>query len=124
MGAEKLLRRSLAELSGGELQRAFLARALINKPEIIFLDEPATGVDFLAKNDLCDLLESYQNEYLGNIKPTIVMITHDLASARYHASKVLIINRTIHGLGLPEEVMNENHFQKAFGHVGHHHSYL
>ena len=121
VGAEKLFRRSLAELSGGELQRAFLARALVSKPQIVFLDEPATGVDFLAENDLYDLLENYQNEYLGKIKPTIVMITHDLAAARYHASKVLIVNRTIHGFGLPEEVMNETHLQKAFGHVGHYH---
>ncbi len=124
VGAEKLLRRSLAELSGGELQRAFLARALVSKPQIVFLDEPATGVDFLAENDLYDLLENYQNEYLDDVKPTIVMITHDLAAARYHASKVLIVNRTVHGFGLPEEVMNETHLQKAFGHVGHHHGYL
>ena len=121
VGAEKLFRRSLAELSGGELQRAFLARALVSKPQIVFLDEPATGVDFLAENDLYDLLENYQNEYLGDEKPTVVMITHDLAAARYHASKVLIVNRTIHGFGLPEEVMNETHLQKAFGHVGHYH---
>ena len=124
VGAEKLVRRSLAELSGGELQRAFLARALVSKPQIVFLDEPATGVDFLAENDLYDLLENYQNEYLGDVKPTIVMITHDLTAARYHASKVLIVNCTIHGFGLPEEVMNETHLQKAFGHIGHRHGYL
>ncbi len=121
VGAEKLFRRSLAELSGGELQRAFLARALVSKPQTVFLDEPATGVDFLAENDLYDLLENYQNEYLGDEKPTVVMITHDLAAARYHASKVLIVNRTIHGFGLPEEIMNETHLQKAYGHVGHYH---
>lgn len=126
VGAEKLLRRSLAELSGGELQRAFLARALVSKPEIVFLDEPVTGVDFLAEHDLYDLLEKYQSDYLNNyfdsnVKPTIVMITHDLAAARYHASKVLIINCTTHGFGLPEEVMNEIHLQKAFGHIGHYH---
>ncbi len=123
VGAEKLLKHALAELSGGELQRVFLARALVSNPKIVFLDEPATGVDFLAENDLYDLLENYQNEYLGDIKPTIIMITHDLAAARYHASKVLIINRTIHGFGLPEEVMSEIYLQRAFGHVGHHHSY-
>lgn len=117
VGAVELLGRPLAKLSGGELQRAFLARSLVREPDIVLLDEPATGVDFLAEHDLYDLLEHYQRE----TGATVAMITHDLSAARYHASKVVVLNRRLHGFGLPEAVLNERCLQEAFGHVGHAH---
>jgi zinc transport system ATP-binding protein len=118
VGAEALADRSLAKLSGGELQRVYLARALVRRPAIVLLDEPATGVDFLAEHDLYDLLERYQRETGG----TVVMVTHDLAAARYHAQRVLVLNRRVHGYGLPEDVLCEPCLQEAFGHLGHHHA--
>jgi zinc transport system ATP-binding protein len=118
VGAAQLADRSLAKLSGGELQRIYLARALVRRPAIVLLDEPATGVDFLAEHDLYDLLERYQAETGG----TVVMVTHDLAAARYHASRVLVLNRRVHGYGLPEDVLCEPCLQEAFGHVGHKHA--
>lgn len=117
VGAEKLTRRPLAKLSGGELQRVFLARALVRRPDLVLLDEPATGVDFIAEHDLYDLLEQYQTE----TGATVAMITHDLSAARYHASKVVVLNRTLHGFGPPEEVLREPYLQKAYGHLGHSH---
>ncbi|MDZ7705489.1 MAG: ABC transporter ATP-binding protein [Trueperaceae bacterium] len=120
VGAEGLAQRPLAKLSGGELQRAFLARALIRRPDIVLLDEPATGVDFLAEHDLYDLLEKYQTE----TGATIAMITHDLAAARYHASSVVAMNRRVHGFGLPEEVLCESCLREAFGHIGHSHEVI
>ncbi len=117
VGAEGLLNRALPRLSGGELQRVFLARALARRPALVLLDEPATGVDFLAEHDLYDLLERYQAE----TGATIAMITHDLAAARYHASRVLVLNRKVHGFGLPEEVLCESCLREAYGHLGHRH---
>jgi len=119
VGARHLLKRSLTGLSGGELQRVFLARALVKEPNLVLLDEPATGVDFLAENDLYDLLERYQ-EATG---AAIAMITHDLAAARYHASQVLVVNRRVHGFGCPEEVLREDYLRGAYGHVGHSHDF-
>jgi zinc transport system ATP-binding protein len=118
VGAERLTKRPLAKLSGGELQRVFLARALVREPEIVLLDEPATGVDFLAEHDLYDLLERYQK----GREATLVMITHDLAAARYHASKVAVLNRKLHGFGDPVEVLTQRTLQETFGHLGHEHS--
>lgn len=118
VGAEHLADRRLARLSGGELQRAFLARALVRRPDLVLLDEPATGVDFLAEHDLYDLLERYQ----AHTGATVAMVTHDLAAARYHASRVLVLNRKVHGYGLPQDVLCQPCLEKAFGHVGHHHA--
>ena len=120
VGAERLVNRPLARLSGGELQRAFLARALIREPAILFLDEPATGVDYLAEHDLYDLLEAYQADTGG----TIAMITHDLAAARHHASQVLLLNRKVHGFGAPSDVLTDEALKETYGHAGHGHSVL
>lgn len=118
VGAGGLARRPLARLSGGELQRAYLARALVRRPELVLLDEPATGVDFLAEHDLYDLLESYQ----ADSGATVAMVTHDLAAARYHASMVLVLNRRVHGYGPPEAVLCDECLEQAFGHRHHAHA--
>lgn len=119
VGAGQLEARGLASLSGGELQRVYLARAMVREPKIIFLDEPATGVDTLAEHDLYHLLENYLKR---NPSAVVVMITHDLSVARFHADKVLVLNRRLYNCGDPEEVMTEECLKEAFGHQGHHHS--
>ncbi len=118
VGARHLLDRPLPRLSGGELQRTFLARALIRRPQLVLLDEPAAGVDFLAEHDLYDLLERYQAESGA----AVAMITHDLAAARYHADDVLVLNRRVHGLGPPAEILTEECLKTAFGHRHHDHA--
>ncbi len=118
VGAEHLELRQLARLSGGELQRVYLARALVRRPSLVLLDEPATGVDFLAEHDLYDLLEGYQRD----TGASVAMVTHDLAAARYHADRVLVLNRRVHGFGPPDEVLCEPCLERAFGHHGHHHA--
>ena len=117
VGAAHLSARTLARLSGGELQRAFLARALVRRPTLVLLDEPATGVDFLAEHDLYDLLENYQRQ----TRATVAMITHDLTAARYHSSRVAVLNRRLHGFGTPQETLCDDCLSQAFGHVGHTH---
>lgn len=122
VGAASLADRQLARLSGGELQRAFLARALVRRPELVLLDEPATGVDFLVEHDLYDLLEAYREETAATGTPaTVVMITHDMAAARFHADSVLVINRRLAAFGPPEEVLESDRLREAFGHRFHEH---
>ncbi len=118
VGAAQLAGRPLARLSGGELQRAYLARAFVREPALVVLDEPATGVDFLAERDINDLMEEYQ----ADSGATVVMVTHDLAAARYHADHVLVLNRRVCGFGPPAEVMTEDNLQAAFGHKRHAHA--
>lgn len=117
VGGERFQGRPLARLSGGELQRAYLARALVRAPDLVVLDEPATGVDLLAEHDLHELLDAYQ----ADRGATIAMVTHDLAAARHHASDVLVLNRIVHGFGPPEEVLTGPCLERAYGHAGHAH---
>lgn len=116
VGAEALAERPLGRLSGGELQRVYLARALVRRPRLLFLDEPATGVDRVGEVDLYRYLEAYQAE----TGATVLMITHDLDAA-HHASHVLVLNRRVIGFGPPEGALSEACLRRAFGHLGHPH---
>ncbi|USO01011.1 MAG: ATP-binding cassette domain-containing protein [Alphaproteobacteria bacterium] len=78
-----------AELSGGMLRRAALARAIITNPEIVFFDEPTTGLDPIMSAVINDLISTSVKE-LG---ATAVTITHDLASARKIADRVALIHQ-------------------------------
>jgi zinc transport system ATP-binding protein len=112
-----LARRALAALSGGELQRVYLARAIVRRPRLILLDEPAAGMDVTGEADMYGILEQYQ----AASGATIVMITHDWDAARHHATHVLVLNRHLIGFGPPGEALSEHHLERAFGHVGHPH---
>lgn len=116
VGAEELALRPLGRLSGGQLQRVYLARALIRRPRILLLDEPATGVDRVGEVDLYRYLEAYQQEEGA----TVLMITHDWEAA-HHASHVLVMNRRVVGFGPPEKALTEACLRQAFGHLGHAH---
>lgn len=67
-------KRKIGNLSGGQKQRVFIARALVNKPDILFMDEPMVGVDVESQNKFYSLLDRLNKEY--NI--TLVMISHDI----------------------------------------------
>lgn len=86
-----LRKRKIGELSGGQQQRVFLARAMVKEPEILLLDEPATGIDTHAKEDLYLMLRDINEK--KNV--TIVMISHDLELAQEAAKSALCINHGI-----------------------------
>jgi zinc transport system ATP-binding protein len=110
-----LARRQLSRLSGGELQRVYLARTLIRRPRLLVLDEPAAGMDVAGEADMYHMLDAYQRESGA----TVLMITHDWEGARYHASKVLLLNREVLAYGPGREVAREENLLHAFGHTGH-----
>ena len=83
--AEKLANRQLGQLSGGELQRVLLAMALTPTPDLLVLDEPVTGLDPAAAQDLYRTLD-YLNKKEGI---AIIMVTHDLHSALPYATAIL-----------------------------------
>lgn len=120
VGAEPLAARPVGKLSGGELQRIYLARSLIRTPRLVVLDEPTTGVDAVGTLDLYAFLETYQRE----CDATVLMVTHDWNTAYHHADQVLVLDGTQVSFGPPEQALDEQCLREAFGHVGHAHAML
>ena len=117
VGAEHLIHRPLGKLSGGELQRVYLARALIRKPRILLLDEPATGIDAAGEEDLNRVLEAY----VAKGDTTLLVVTHDWMSARHHATHALLINRRLIAFGRSSDVLTDENMRRTFGHFTHVH---
>ncbi|MDR2459904.1 MAG: metal ABC transporter ATP-binding protein [Deltaproteobacteria bacterium] len=107
--ATHLADKPLGSLSGGETQRVFLARALMNRPDILILDEPATGVDVFGEQLLCEILESFKKDF------TIVMVSHDLATAKAHGDWIICLNRTVIAEGPPADIFRSDVLAHAFG---------
>lgn len=83
--------RRIGELSGGQQQRIFIARAIVNGPDILFLDEPTTGVDAETQNRFYDMLAELNLR--RNL--TIVLITHDFGILTKHVTKVACLNQRL-----------------------------
>lgn len=95
-----------AELSGGMVKRAALARALILEPELLFLDEPTAGLDPIASEKLVALL----GELHRNLGFTMVMVTHDLELLIDVCDRIAVLAEgTIVALGTPNEVLKCTH---------------
>lgn len=118
VGAAEVADRPIARLSGGQLQRVYLARALVHEPDLLLLDEPAASVDYVGERDLYQLLEQQQAHYP---ELAILMVTHDWEVARHHADRSLILNGRAIGFGPSAEVLTERCLRQAFGHLGHAH---
>jgi zinc transport system ATP-binding protein len=121
IGAEPLLDRPLAQLSGGQLQRVLIAFSLLGKPELLLLDEPTAGVDTTGEHTFYELIGEVHRRH----RLTVVLVSHDLSMVYRHASWVYALNGVICCEGSPEEVMNAESLKQAYGiHVSpyqHHH---
>ncbi len=120
VGAGHLANREISTLSGGELQRIYLARAIIREPRLLLLDEPESGIDISGTQDLYTLLEAFHRE----ANACIIMVTHDWDVALHHATHVLLINGRQNAFGSPSEALTEEAVRNTFGHVGHKHETL
>jgi zinc transport system ATP-binding protein len=84
-----LARRQIGSLSGGQLQRVLLARALAGEPEILILDEPTANIDQRLEGEVFDLLA------VLNARMTILVVSHDVAFVSGYLSRVACLNRTL-----------------------------
>lgn len=104
VGLDGLERRALGELSGGQIQRAFLARALAQDADLLLLDEPLSGVDAPTAEALVDLLHG-----IADGGRAILLTTHDLAQVHRRFVRCLLLNRRLLADGPPTEVLDTKH---------------
>lgn len=88
-GLEKLADRRIGALSGGELQRALIARALAGEPELLLLDEPTASIDTQMKAAVYDLLDTLKKKH------TLVLVSHDTVTISRHVNRIVFLDSTI-----------------------------
>jgi len=111
VGAAELRDRLIGSLSGGELQRVMIARALIRDPAVLFLDEPASGVDIEGQERFYDLVRMLNQEQ----GLTVIMISHDLNIVYRFADEVLCLNRRLVCSGIPEKTLTDEVMKSVYG---------
>ena len=89
MGLEDLSRRPIGTLSGGQLQRALLARAIVAEPDVVILDEPSTYIDKRFETQLYQLLDDINREC------AIILVSHDLGSVLQNVRTIACVNETL-----------------------------
>lgn len=113
MGLQGLEKRTIEQLSGGQQQRVAMARALINKPQVLLLDEPLSNLDLKLKQEMQYELKEIQK----NAGITFLFVTHDQEEAFTVSDKVVVMNHgEIQQVGSPQEIYNEpaNRFVAQF----------
>jgi zinc transport system ATP-binding protein len=109
-GVAHLAHRAVQKLSGGELQRVLLARAILRKPDLLVLDEPAQGVDVVGQNALYGLLAEVRDE-LGC---GILLISHDLHLVMAATDQVVCLQHHVCCHGTPEVVRRDPAYLALF----------
>lgn len=109
-GAEKLIDKSIGELSGGELQRVLLAIATKPVPNLLILDEPVSGIDKNGTQDFYELVNNLKTKY----DMSILLVSHDLELVKKYADKVILLDKEVMKEGTPEEVFNSLAFKERF----------
>ena len=110
-GIAHLKTAGVARLSGGELQRALLARALLRKPELLVLDEPVQAVDFMGEAKMYELISAIRKRHGCGI----LMVSHDLHMVMAESDHVICLNGHVCCEGGPSKVQQDPEFAKLFG---------
>lgn len=105
-----LSRRRLDELSGGQFQRALIARALLSRPDLLLLDEPTSGIDLSTRQNVLQLVEELRADGYA-----IVLTTHDLNWVAAHLPRIVCLNHRVVADGAPLEVLNRDVVAETYG---------
>ncbi len=128
-GVSQVIESPVQSLSGGEMQRVLLARALLHDPHLLVLDEPVQGVDINGQRELYQLITDLRNEQ----NCSVLMVSHDLHLVMASTDKVICINQHVCCSGHPHQVKQHPAYLRLFGgesdelavythHHDHHHS--
>ncbi|RMG49923.1 MAG: metal ABC transporter ATP-binding protein [Gammaproteobacteria bacterium] len=111
VGAGSLASRALYRLSGGELQRVLLARALLRQPDLLVLDEPAQGVDVAGQASLYRLIAALRDRHGYGV----LMVSHDLHLVMAASDSVLCLNHHVCCHGQPEAISRHPEYLRLIG---------
>lgn len=103
--------RQLSQLSGGELQRVVLARALLRDPNLLVLDEPVQGVDYSGEAALYELIGRLRDDRGFGV----LLVSHDLHIVMASSDRVVCLNRHVCCSGVPETVGQHPAYERLFG---------
>ncbi|MGX7030159.1 metal ABC transporter ATP-binding protein [Vagococcus zengguangii] len=110
LGLEDFTKRGLNELSGGQLQRVFIARALAQQADLLLLDEPFVGIDIVSEQVIMEVLKELVSQ-----DKTILMVHHDLAKVPQYFDYVLLINQGIVAQGPVADTFTSETLQQVYG---------
>jgi len=106
-----LLKRRYGTLSTGQFQRMIIAWALVNKPSVLLLDEPTSGIDIGGQETIYSLLHKFWEER----NMSILLVTHDLNIVYEHANNVLCLNKKKLCYGEPMKILTPENLERAYG---------
>jgi zinc transport system ATP-binding protein len=112
-GIYELKDRKIGQLSGGQSQRVFLAKAMVSEPKLLLLDEPTSGVDTASKKDFYNILERLNKE--NGI--TVILSSHDISVITKIANRVLCVNKSQFFCGENEDFSADTELHKVYGHA-------
>ena len=105
--------RQISQLSGGQQQRVFLARALVQDPEIFLLDEPFAGVDLATEKALMQVLKALRKE-----GKTLFVVHHDLTAVEDYFDWVVLLNTSLIACGKTSDVFTSENIGRTYGQKG------
>ena len=111
VGVSHIIKSAIQNISGGELQRVLLARALLKKPNVLVLDEPAQGVDIIGQQALYKMITSIRDNHACGI----LMVSHDLHLVMAATDQVVCLNTHVCCTGHPDHISEHPEYLKLFG---------
>lgn len=102
--------RQIGELSGGQLQRVFIARAIAQQPDWFFLDEPFVGIDVVSEEVIVKVLKKLRDE-----GKSMVIVHHDLSKVTEYFDYLIMLNKSVSAFGPVEQVFKKNNLSAIYG---------
>jgi len=111
VGLKDVRDKRISELSGGQLQRLYIAREIMMSPKLLILDEPTSSIDAYFKIDLYDILREINDDR----RTTIIISTHDIAAISTYVKKIICVNKRVLHVDSVEELMTGGGLCELYG---------